>query len=325
MSSSLSLGLAIERLPATVLPVADPASVEGFDAKATLKNNINRVLSRFVDEGKWKGTVVIATVAAYEDAVGNKFITLPRTLKTCIRGGRSGYRVRGMHGFWYQFWPSGVGIRGEEQKYHGTLEDMGEGFCTFADITTASALTVTPSGTECSGSYLWIRGKDASGNVIYSEVDGNTVEGIRLDLADGTQTTTEVFSAVYSIEKAPTDKPVSVSVGSTVIGRYEPGERVANYRRYKVDANWTDVVGLFKRQHVWAEADGDMLIPDNLEAIKLGLMALQAEDQLDVERGEYYMGKALNLLNAELKEYNSGQENSLQIAPWLTSGMRNMT
>jgi hypothetical protein len=53
-------------------------------------------------------------------------------------------------------------------------------------------------------------------------------------------------------------------------------------------------------------------------------MALNAEEKADVERGQYYMDRALLLLNAELKEYNSGQEGTMQTAPWLTRRMINM-
>jgi hypothetical protein len=155
-------------------------------------------------------------------------------------------------------------------------------------------------------------------------VDGNIVEGIRIDLASGTQTTSQTFATIYSVEKTPTDGMVSISTGATTIAKYEPGERVINYRRYMVDKNWDSVQGVFKRRHVWAVSDNDQIHPDSLEALKLGLMALNAEEKADVERGQYYMDRALLLLNAELKEYNSGQEGTMQPATWLTRRMINM-
>ena len=54
-------------------------------------------------------------------------------------------------------------------------------------------------------------------------------------------------------------------------------------------------------------------------------MALNAEEKADVERGQYYMDRAILLLNAELKEYNAGQEGVMQIAPWLSRRLVNMT
>jgi hypothetical protein len=59
-----------------------------------LRNNINRFLERVLSEGKWEGTVVQALISAYEDINENKFITLPRHLETCLRGGQLGYKTR---------------------------------------------------------------------------------------------------------------------------------------------------------------------------------------------------------------------------------------
>ena len=44
--SSLTLGLCVERLPASVVPQPDPPDLENFDAQAELRNNINRVLPK---------------------------------------------------------------------------------------------------------------------------------------------------------------------------------------------------------------------------------------------------------------------------------------
>lgn len=323
--SSLTLGLAVERLPSSVVPQPDPPDLEGFDGQAELRSNINRVLERFHAEGKWDGLVTQATITAYADANENKFITLPRHLETCLRAGKAGYKTSAVQSEWYQYLPQGRGIRKSDQAYHGPIQDMGEGYVTFRDLPSNSQLTLSSSETECAGSYIWIRGKDASGNKIYSTVDGERVEGIRLDLGDGTRTTSETFSSIDSVEKAPTTGTITLSAGATTLAKYEAGERSISYRRYLVDKDWDNVQGVFKRRHCWAISDNDPIYPDSLEAIKLGLMALNAEEKADVERGQYYMDRAILLLNAELKEYNSGQEGVMQIAPWLTRKMINLT
>ena len=324
--SSLSLGLAAERLPASVHPQPDPPDLQGFDSAAELRNNINRVLERFFAEGKFVGTIQQATITAYEDANDNKFITLPRHLETCLRGGKAGYKTTAVQSEWYQYLPQGRGIRKADQAYYGPLQDIGEGFVTFRDIETDSTLTLSSSETECAGSYIWIRGKDNNGDKIFSTVDGERVEGIRLDLGGGTQTTSQTFKEIYSVEKTPTTGTITLSAttGSVTLAKYEAGERAISYRRYIVDKAWDAVQGIFKRRHVWAISDNDPLYPDSLEAIKLGLMAINAEEKADVERGQYYMDRAILLLNAELKEYNAGQEGVMQVAPWLTRRMVNM-
>jgi hypothetical protein len=322
--SQLTLGLAIERLPASVVPQPDPPDLEGFNAQTELRNNINRILERFHAEGKWEGLVVQAVIEAYDDVYGNRFITLPRHLETCLRGGKIGYRTRAVQSEWYQYLPQGRGIRRTGQEYFGPIQDLGAGFTTFRDIESPLPLTIYSSEDECVGSYIWIRGLDANGNKIFSVVEGATVEGIRLDLTVGTQTTSQTFSQIYAVEKTPTDGTVSVVVGTTTIAKYEPGERTISYRRYLVDRNWDSVQGIFKRRYCWAVSDNDPIYPDSLEVIKLGLMAINAEEKGDLERGQYYMDRAILLLNAELKEYNSGQEGTLQVAPWLTRNMFNM-
>jgi hypothetical protein len=98
--SSLTLGLCVERLPNSVVPVPDPPDLAGFDAQAELRNNINRVLERLYSEGKWAGLIQQATITAYEDANDNKFITLPRHLETCIRGGKAGYKTTAVQSEW---------------------------------------------------------------------------------------------------------------------------------------------------------------------------------------------------------------------------------
>jgi len=326
--SSLTLGLCVERLPTSVVPVPDPPDLENFDAQAELRNNINRVLERFFAEGKYVGTIQQATITAYEDVNDNKFITLPRHLETCLRGGKAGYKTSAVQSEWYQYLPQGRGIRKSDQSYYGPLQDIGEGYVTFRDIETASTLTLSSSETECAGSYIWIRGKDNNGDKIFSTVDGDRVEGIRLDLGNGTQTTTGItFKEIYSVEKTPTTGTITLSAttGSVALAKYEAGERAISYRRYIVDKAWDAVQGIFKRRHCWAISDNDPLYPDSLEAIKLGLMAINAEEKADVERGQYYMDRAILLLNAELKEYNAGQEGVMQIAPWLTRRLVNMT
>jgi hypothetical protein len=323
--SSLTLGLCVERLPTSVVPVPDPPDLEGFDAQAELRNNINRVLERLYSEGKWEGLIQQATITAYEDSIGNKFITLPRHLETCLRAGKAGYKTVGVQSEWYQYLPQGRGIRRTTDAYYGPIQDLGEGYVTFRDLSANSQLTLSSSETECLGSYIWIRGKDGNGNKIYSTVDGERVEGIRLDLGSGTQTTSQTFSSIDSVEKTPTTGIVTLSAGATTLAKYEAGERAISYRRYLVDKNWDSVQGIFKRRHCWAISDNDPIYPDSLEAIKLGLMALNAEEKADVERGQYYMDRAILLLNAELKEYNAGQEGVMQVAPWLTRRMVNMT
>jgi hypothetical protein len=320
--SRLSLGLAVERLPTSSIPVADPPDLVGFDAQQELRNNINRVLGRFHSEGKWSGLITQAVINAY-GPTGKKQITLPRHLEGCIRGGRKGFMTVATQSQWYQYLPGGAGIRHADIAYYGPLQDLGQGYTTFRDIEEPGELLIETTDVEDNYSYLNLRCLDANGKKVWTTFNGEKVEGYMIDLSTTPVTITGPISAIYGATKPITSGFVKVSYGSdtTLIAEYEPGERVASYRRYLVSDGQDYVQGIFKRQHVWAYSDNDPMYPDNLEALKLGLLALNNEEKSDVERAQFYMDKAIMLLNNDLKEHFSGLEGTAQISSWLTGGI----
>ena len=307
----LTLQKTKDRLPSSV------KFLQATDADATLTNYINRVCERFHNRGKWSGTTELATINIYGSEASDYFITLPRHLKTCIRGGRPGYHTAQTQGKWYQFLGGGAGLLDTTARHYGPLQDLGFGFMTYDNLPAAGAqLIVSTSETEASATYLYIRGRDENGDKIYSTVSGSVIEGIRIDLSSAPATTTQTFGSVYQVTKAVTKGTVSVSYGSTEIAKYEPGETDPDYRRYLSGGytadEWEVIRGYFKRQHVWATAANDPIYPDNLEAIKLGIQALQAEEEGNVEQAQYYEGMAIDMLNSQLSEENAGIPQHLQ-------------
>lgn len=70
-----------------------------------------------------------------------------------------------------------------------------------------------------------------------------------------------------------------------------------------------------KRRYHPLDDDSDEVIPDNEGALKLGLMSLSYEDQNDLERADQYFGKALALLNGEVREARGASQQVLQQSP----------
>ena len=70
-----------------------------------------------------------------------------------------------------------------------------------------------------------------------------------------------------------------------------------------------------KRRYVDLTGDSDTVFPDNVGALKLGLMSLSYEDKGDLDRAEQYFAKALSLLNGESKESRGGAQAVLQQSP----------
>lgn len=296
----------------------------GVSTDEQLNNNINRVLSRFFEGGLWDGTTEQNIINIFGSEDDDYYITLPRHLETCIRGGMPGTKPYPTQSQWYQYISGGYGMRTLDQRHYGALQDLGTGFCTFRNIETASTLTVSSAETEDAATYLYIRALDASGNKIYTTVGGEVIEGIRIDLSAAPATTSYTISNIYGLTKDITKGVVTVEDASNDLAYLEPGELIANYRRYLSGGynadNWTQIKGIFKRKHVWAVADNDPLYPDSLEAIKFGLMALNYEEEADLDRAPLYWKMAVDLLNQQLKSRRLGSEGTMQLATHIGGG-----
>jgi len=70
-----------------------------------------------------------------------------------------------------------------------------------------------------------------------------------------------------------------------------------------------------KRRFADLTADGDTVLPDNVGAIKLGLMGLAYEDANDLDRSVSYFGQALALLDNEVEEAQGAARHVLQTSP----------
>lgn len=70
-----------------------------------------------------------------------------------------------------------------------------------------------------------------------------------------------------------------------------------------------------KRRYADLTGDSDIVYPDNVGALKLGLMSLAYEDSGDFEKAELYFSKCLALLNDELTEARGGAIPVFQQSP----------
>lgn len=94
------------------------------------------------------------------------------------------------------------------------------------------------------------------------------------------------------------------------------GETSAGIKRYRLNYVAPDeVVGLMQRRFVLLENEDDVVIPNNIGALKKGLMALNYEDQNDLERSEEYWQGAMNLLNNETEAQRGAARRLTPIQP----------
>jgi hypothetical protein len=80
------------------------------------------------------------------------------------------------------------------------------------------------------------------------------------------------------------------------------------FRRYKVgeidaDTEYPAVIEtLCKRRFVAAEQETDLVIPGNLQALKMAVLALKYEDENDLKAANDYWAMSYSILNDEMKE-----------------------
>jgi hypothetical protein len=293
-------------------------SPDGPDSLA-VPGRINEICERFFVSGRWKGMIVEVDLDASQG-----YVTLPRRCEAVL-GITVDKAPRTPFGRWYSFVPGGPG-QVDSSSHCGAdlILDAGDNHPIYRDSpyeTFRLRVKVPSTSDRDTGHYVVLKGNDADGNPVYTS-DGS--EGLSLPLTAAENTTTQYFSSVSGILKTLTNGyltlwAVNAAGAETQIGEYEPGETNIGYRRYRVvrgDNSEAAVVrALCKRRYVPVMSENDEIIPDNMGALKLGLISLKYEDTNDLERATEYFNKALSLLNAELREQRGGQFNTLRFSP----------
>lgn len=293
-------------------------SPDGPDS-ALVPARINEVCERFFVSGRWKGMLVEVDLDATQG-----YVTLPRRCEAIL--GVTVQKIpRTPFGRWYSFVSGGPGeITSAEYGGPDIVLDKGDDYPVYRDspYTSFRIRAKVPNVTDRDiGNYILLKGTDTDGNPVHG-ADGS--EGITLNLTTSENTTSQYFSKLTSVLKPLTNGYVTLwavdaSGNETQIGDYEPGETNIKYRRYVIeradDSETPTVRALCKRRYVPVLSESDDIIPENMGALKLGLISLKYEDTNDLERATEYFTRALSLLNAELKEQRGSQFNTVRFSP----------
>lgn len=296
---------------------------------------LSAVCARFFTVGKWAGTEIrwrgadtLVNFAVFNDPWGGRYFTLPRNIANILGAshGDAGnslqarFSVDRIRGTWFEFQAGGWGA-GDAMAGSG-MQDAGDGFTCFRDITEASYLRVKTEVAELAGATVRFRGLDQNQQAIYTGAAGARYEGVDLDISTGlTTTTTQQFSAIPTTIKKPTTYGIirlyAVSVATaaeTLIGIYDPGDKAPSFRRYRISStqNATVVQAMCKRRFIPALADADEVIPGNIGAIELGLQGRRYDLASEPATATKFWVDAFALLNAELGEDIGGATPILQ-------------
>lgn len=228
---------------------------------------------------------------------------------------------------WYQWLDGGPGLVTNPPYDTFGIESQGDGFVIFRDLPSTGIIKVYNTTTESAGTVN-IRGFSNSAKV-YTGVGTARVEGENVAMpttantSTSTVTTWDAGNSLYAVVKPQTNGIITFShVASdsteTQIGSYEPGEQVPCYRRYYVPLRFKNngqLVAISKRQHVDVLVDNDAVIPGNLTALEIALMAVNFRRKAD-PLADKYIAMAIDELNSELTQYEAESSyGTLQIDP----------
>ncbi len=320
MSSGLTLGFARANLPTAALSAQTAASASLSAAV------INAATSWIMNNGKWIGTLQEAVFTIWD----NVQITLPRSMLTIeasvLQGTGDQFRQwvpMNVANEWFQWIPGGGGFISNPPWNTQVLTSLGEGFVIFRDLPSDGAIKIYATTTETTATKINIRGFDVSGNKVYTGTGASRIEGEDVSVpanAGAPVTTGNAWNAgnsLYAIIKPTTNGViqfyhVAPDLTETKIGEYEPGETNPNYRRYLVpryciSSDNRQVVGRCKRAQVDVVVDNDQIVPGNLVALEMLLMAQGFRRKADKILADSYLKDALDQLNNEVADFNAEQ------------------
>lgn len=277
------------------------------------------------------------TMARLRFFVNNGTITMPREVSTLKRVNVDASPVN-IFSRWYEFLNFGPGTMEDNQTSAQNFIDLGDGFCTHSDPHTAYQILVTADAAEVDKS-IRILGNDQNGREV--RTDGTPGELIRIDKLMPAYSVNK-FSCITSVIKPVTNGYVYLSAYDPSplkrydLATYHPDETNPCYRRYRVTSvcqcgtrltscalcsyrttctaytncqtTGTSTVpaitatALCKLRQIPLKHDSDVLLIQNLPAIKLMLQAIRAYDAQDAKNGMIYEGLAEKALAEQLND-----------------------
>lgn len=259
---------------------------------------LNQVQERYFSLGRWPGMQV-----AIDYSANNGYITLPRYVGSVL-GGRLNGVPAPVFGRLHEFALNGPA---DAQSTYTVkmFMDMGDNFCTMVDLPKPSKLKLLSSEDENTNAGIRVSSSDSEGPIFSKP----TTQKIQIG-----ETTTTVFSSVTRIVKPLTKGYLSLyavdpdTSAETLLSVYDPGELNPSYRRYRIVGiePTQSITVLCKRQYVPSLADSDQVYPPVIGALKHGLIALNYENNGDIDRANASWSLGLALLQGALREERGG-------------------
>ncbi len=301
----------------TVLaPMVDPADPNN----PLFLQMINEVQERYINSGKWKGSII---TLRYDSSPG--FITLPFNYAAVLAMTYDRYPIPVFTQF-HQYVEEGPGKVDEALHWPGILIDLGDGFCTQADMSAAGFVRIYSSALD-NGKVTRVYGK-LNGVIVY-DAAGN--EGEEVVLSAPFVATTNQFTEITGFTKPTTTARIYAKswdgVTETSLATYQPNETRPCYRRYQTGQAEREIRIICQRRFVPTVAETDWIIPGNISALRAGIQSRLFEDATDPDAADASFVRGLNFLNDEAKTFRGGGRLTVNNNPtaWCVTLSQNAT
>lgn len=301
-------------------------------------NLVNVVTRRLLKRGAWWGTDAVVRLCAFScEIVWPNFVGTILGVRTCagqMNLKNNWYAIMGPSTCYADWGGSNWGAMGSGYGYGGNVKAVGFDSgtsCTQNAITgnTGKFLRYHIVNSEDVGKTITFYGKQYGAQPLQEKVNGVTEMGLTLTAVAGPNDaqTSVLVTQLGQITRERT-------VGMTylyefdpatgllrMLSVFQPNETNPQYRKttiqnfgtipFSEDANgvksW-NIEALVKLEYVPAANDRDFLLIDDLDALKLGIQALQFEDAHDYANAEITWKLAIRELNYESRSKQPGNQ-----------------
>jgi hypothetical protein len=278
---------------------------------------LNEVSERIHTGDDWYGRTGIWSVA-----LNAGILTLPPFLEAALKVKIDTKDAR-LFGQSHQFLVHGPG---DSTKWGAlNIEDKGEVASEVVFPSTGGTLSVVSTSAadvasgELAAPVLRFHGTDVNGQRI---IDADGISGEEVTLNGTTPVaTTNSFYSCQGFQKPRTRGRVTVTRDTTDLAVLEPWDLDPIYRRYDVkDTAATTALVWARRRFRMLANEEDQVLPANVGALKMGLMALENENKGHLDASLKYWGRCFALLNASSSAKLGGVETYSEF-PYDTPGV----
>lgn len=281
---------------------------------------INEVCERLLQRGDWTGTLLPIRVCMSAGCV-----TWPRYVGQ-VRRMNSCHQAIEMRNQWYEFlkykgenrhndWQSWCGReRSMKMQYRApTYNDIYGPYCT---------LRVIPMVAQDVGASVTFFGTDNNNQPLMTQTNGVWTQGITVKAAFpyGESVNQYYVSHIDRVVKTTTQGNLMVYAYDTVqktmfdLAVYEPSETNPSYLRYSLDGEHArpscnarcaeTIIALVKLQFVPVSSPTDLVLIDNIGALKFGVKAWKREEADDFGGAGTLWSAAIEQLNRQIENEN---------------------